>query len=193
MMRFGSPTKPSSRSRFPALARLLRRGGCSVAQQRRHNQLAQLKNGRSAGRQVVCAHGGHPTEGSDRYHGQQQAGGARALAIRARVGGGVRSARATCRRQSVVAAVAVRAPREACDGSLEPPRAGRGGCANSEFKPAPTGQLRFIRACRGPELSARQRLSAMKRGRYVNTWVRSPSNFAHLRVHRNSISYNFRA
>ena len=75
MMRFGSPTKPSSRSRFPALARLLRRGGCSVAQQRRHNQLAQLKNGLSAARQVVCAHGGHPTEGSDRYHGQQQAGG----------------------------------------------------------------------------------------------------------------------
>ena len=165
-MRFGSPTKPSSRSRFPALARLLRRGGCSVAQQRRHNQLAQLKNGRSAGRQVVCAHGGHPNEGSDRYHGQQQLDGGRALAIRARVDGGVRSARATCRRQSVVAAVAVRAPQDACDGSLEPPRAGRGDCTNSEFKPAATGQLRFIRARRGP---ARQRVwaaSAMKRGRY---------------------------
>ena len=158
MMRFGSPTKPSSRSRFPALAWLLRWAGCSVAQQRRHNQLVQLKIGWSAGRQVVCAHGGHPTEGSDRYHGQQQAGGARALAIRARVDGGLRSARPTCRRQSVVAAVAVRAPREACDGSLEPPRAGRGGRANGEFKPAPTAQLRFIRARRGSELSARQRL-----------------------------------
>ena len=165
MMRFGSPTKPSSWSRFPALVRLLRRGSCSVEQQGRHNQLVQLKNGLSAAHQVVCAHGGHPTEGSDRYHGQQQAGGTRALAIRACVDGGLRSARATCRRQSVVAAVAVRAPREACDGSLEPPRAGRGGCANSEFKPAPTGQLRFIRACVGPELSARQRLSEMKRGR----------------------------
>jgi hypothetical protein len=166
MMRFGSPTKPSSRSRFPALARLLRRGSCSVEQQGRHNQLVQLKNGLSAAHQVVCAHGGHPTEGSDRYYGQQQAGGARALAIRARVDGRVRSARPTCRRQSVVAAVAVRAPREACDGSLEPPRAGRGGRANGEFKPVPTGQLRFIRARRGPELSARQRLSEMKRGRY---------------------------
>jgi hypothetical protein len=62
-------------------------------------------------------------DAGDRYHGQQQASGARALAIRARVDGGVRSARPTCRRQSVVAAVAVRAPREACDGSLEPPRA----------------------------------------------------------------------
>jgi hypothetical protein len=152
MMRFGSPTKPSSRSRFPALARLLRRGSCSVEQQRRHNQLAQLKNGWCAARQVACAHGGHPTEGSDRYYGQQQAGGARALAIRARVDGRVRSARPTCRRQSVVAAVAVRAPREACDGSLEPPQAGRGGRANGEFKPVPTGQLRFsLRARRGPE------------------------------------------
>ena len=158
--------KPSSWSRFPALSRLLQLGSCSVAQQRRHNQLAQLKNGLSAGRQVVCAHGGHPNEGSDRYHGQQQLDGGRALAIRARVDGGVRSARATCRRQSVVAAVAVRAPQDACDGSLEPPRAGRGGCTNSEFKPAATGQLRFIRARRGP---ARQRVwaaSAMKRGRY---------------------------
>ena len=52
-MRFGSPTKPSSWSRFPALARLLQRGSCSVAQQRHHNQLAQLKNGLSAARQVV--------------------------------------------------------------------------------------------------------------------------------------------
>ena len=165
-MRFGSPTKPSSRSRFPALAWLLWWAGCSVAQQRHHNQLAQLKNGLSAGRQVVCAHGGQPNEGSDRYHGQQQLDGGRALAIRARVDGGVRSARATCRGQSVVAAVAVRAPQDACDGSLEPPRAGRGGCTNSEFKPAATGQLRFIRARRGP---ARQRVwaaSAMKRGRY---------------------------
>jgi hypothetical protein len=61
----------------------------------------------------------------------------------------------------------VRAPREARGGSLGPPRAGRGGRANGEFKPAPTGQLRFIRARRDSELSARQRLSQSKRGRYT--------------------------
>ena len=68
----------------------------------------------------------------------------------------------------------------------------RGGRANSEFEPAATGQLRFIRARCGP---ARQPVwaamkkeedrgnslkhkQAMKRGRYIDTYIGKPQRKA---------------
>ena len=129
---FASPTNPSTRSRLPALARLLlRRGGwrCTSAWQ---NQLAQLNSGEEAGLLALYIDGQHPNGGSEGYCWQQGVSRACAVAIRAGMCGGVSCPPVTCQRHAVEAAAAIRSPLPAYYSSLEPPRAARADQPNSD-------------------------------------------------------------